>query len=240
MIDLHSHVLPAIDDGPGSTEEAVGICRISVGEGVRVIVATPHMFCGVGTDDLEKIRQAYLDLCSALQSASVDCDLRVAGEVRLVEDLMDRIRRRQVPFYDAGRRYLLIETPFAGGFEDLLKHTIFQLRLNAMIPVIAHPERIRVFVENPALVEQVVRQGALLQVNATGLLPDIRDAVTVLEWIRRGWVHVVAGDMHGFHRLAGMAAAREQVQRCFDGATAELLFEENPRRILSGEILPEA
>lgn len=239
MIDLHAHVLPGVDDGPSEIEESIAMCRDAVGQGVHTVVATPHLFCGIGIDDLNVIRLAADRLRGALAGESMAFELRVAGEIRLVEDLLDRIQKKTVPFYDASHRYLLIEAPFAGGAADLLKHTIFQLRLRGMVPVIAHPERAGMFLETPGLIEQVVRQGAVLQVTAGSLLSDHGKINPALDWMHRGWVHLVAGDMHGIRRPACMLPAHDHVRRLFDEATAQRLFCDNPRRILNGERLPD-
>ncbi len=239
MIDLHAHVLPAIDDGPREVDEAVRMCRDADGDGVRVIVATPHLFCGIGTDDLSLVRQATDRLRAALEQQGIACRLQYAGEVRMVEDLIERIQQHKIPFYDDKRRYLLIETPPVGDVSDLLKHIVFQLRLRGMVPVIAHPERVEMFLYKPSLIEQIVRQGAVLQLTATSLLLKDASDNPSLEWIRRGWIGVVAGDMHSLNRPANMGAAYRAVCRCFDDVTAQQLFSENPRRILDGERLPE-
>ncbi len=239
MIDLHAHVLPAIDDGPADLGESIELCRDAAAEGVRVVVATPHMFCGIGTDDLETIGQAADRLRIALSDEGIGCELRWAGEVRLVEDLIERIRRGLVPFYDPKQRYLLLEPPFSGDMTDLLKHTIFQLRLRGMVPVIAHPERIDMFLKYPDLAEQTVIQGAILQVTAASLLAGNDAAGPAWEWMRCGWVQVVAGDMHRRARPGHMAAAREVVRRRFDEVVAQRLFQDNPQRILNGEQLTE-
>ncbi len=239
MIDLHAHVLPAVDDGPCELDEALRICRDAAGDGVRIIVATPHFFCGIGTEDLGLVRKAVDLLRTAIEQQGIACRLQYAAEVRLVEDLLDRIKQHKIPFYDDQRRYLLLETPPVGDVSDLLKHLVFQLRLRGMVPLIAHPERVEMFLYQPALIEQIVRQGAVMQLTADSLLINRSSDNPALEWIRRGWVGVVASDMHGLHRPANMGAAYRAVCRCFDETTAQRLFAGNPRRILDGERLPE-
>lgn len=239
MIDLHSHVLPAVDDGPGDLDEALRICREAADDGVQHIVATPHFFCGIGIDDLDRVRQATDRLRSAMEAQAIDCGLQYAAEIRLVEDLIDRIQRREIPFYDKQRRYLLLETPPVGDVSDFLKHLVFQLRLRGMVPLIAHPERVEMFLYKPDLLEHIARQGAVMQVTADSLLDSRASGHPVRDWLRGGWVGVVASDMHGVNRPSRMGAAYRAVCRDFGEPVAQRLFKDNPRRILDGERLPE-
>ena len=137
MIDLHSHVLPGLDDGAADLDEAVAICRAAAAAGIEVLAATPHV-----RDDYPTTPDQMEDALAALRDAAGDIVRLVpGGELDLAE--LDRPRDELRRFALAGtRRYLLVETPYVGWPLDLADK-LFRLRRAGITPVLAHPERNR-------------------------------------------------------------------------------------------------
>jgi protein-tyrosine phosphatase len=156
-------------------------------------------------------------------------------------DALDLLERPNTPLTTLNRsRYLLVE--FAPGlpprgFEDVLH----ELAIQGVFTVIAHPERNPYFVDEPGRLEEIVRQGAVVQVTAGSLLGDFgrwaRDAA--LEFFRRGLVHVVASDAHSVaRRPPRQSDARELVLRTWGAEAEEALFVANPEAIVASQPLP--
>lgn len=238
MIDLHAHVLPGLDDGAADEAAALALCRLAVADGIRTLVATPHLYGGAGVADPRVIPAAAARLRQRLREERIDLDLRWAAEMPIMANVVDLYRAGVWPAYDAPRRYVLLEmAPLANGL-SVLKETVFRLRLEGAVPILAHPERLD-FLDRLADVEGLRNQGAVLQITAAGLLnPGTRSGGRAAEWVRRGWVQVVASDAHDpVRRPPRMAAARQWLAEREGGFCAADLTEGNPRKILAGESL---
>jgi protein-tyrosine phosphatase len=237
VIDLHSHILHGVDDGPQSLEEAVEIARAAVAEGVLTMVATPHVREDFPTDP-ETMQLRLTELRQELGRRSIPLSLLPGGEVAL-----DRLRllgaedlRR---FGLAGNpSYLLVEMPYLGWPLDL-NHHAFRLQALGITPVLAHPERNPDVQEAPERLESLVRAGGLVQVTAASvdgrLGPSARR--TAFQLIDRGLAQLIASDAHtAAIRGIGMAAAAEAVR---DEALAHWLTEGVPGSIVGDQPVPE-
>ena len=236
MIDLHSHVLPGLDDGAADESTAVAMCRMAAEDGISILVATPHLYGGIGVSDPGVIPAAAEWLRRRLADEQIDLDLRFAAEMPLLENAMELYRSGAWPAYDAGRRYVLLEMPPIWNGLSILRDMVFRLRLEGATPVLAHPERLDILAD-PEEVEGLRTQGALIQITATCLFASgSRAHARAVEWIRRGWVHVVASDAHDAEfRPPRLAAARRWLAENFDSQVADDLTRGNPLKILRGE-----
>jgi protein-tyrosine phosphatase len=236
MIDLHSHVLPGLDDGAADESAAVAMCRMAAEDGIATMVATPHLYGGIGLVHPGVISAAAERLRRRLAEERIELDLRYAAEMPLMENAMELYRSGEWPAYDAGRRYVLLEMPPIRNGLDILRDTIFRLRLEGATPILAHPERLD-FLDDLETVEGLRTQGALLQITATCLFASgSREHGRAMEWIRRGWVHVIASDAHDVEfRPPRLAAARRWLKENIGFQVADDLTRGNPLKILCGE-----
>src|SRR5262245_1300189 len=147
MIDVHSHVLPGIDDGTMDIEEAVAFCRLARERGTEILVATPHHKPGSYTNPRASILESIERLQGRLDAAGVALRLAPGCEISVDTGLPDRIRGGELLTYGDAMRFILLEFSFQQypvNPDDL----VFKLRLGSITPVIAHPERIRYFQED--------------------------------------------------------------------------------------------
>ena len=238
MIDLHSHVLPGLDDGAADEAAALALCRLAVADGIRTLVATPHLYGGMGVADPRRIPAAAERFRQRLQEERIDLDLRWAAEMPVLENAVELYRTGVWPAYDSRRRYVLLEMAALANGLAILKETVFRLRLEGAVPILAHPERLD-FLDRLADVEGLRNQGAVLQITAACLLaPGSKSYRRATEWVRRGWVQVVASDAHDpVRRPPRMSAARHWLAEQEGESCATELTEGNPRKILAGEPL---
>jgi protein-tyrosine phosphatase len=233
VIDLHSHVLPGVDDGPADLDGALAICRAAAEDGIEVLAATPHVRAHDYPTTAEQMEAALASLAAA---AGDMVRLVPGGELDLgelsrpVEDL-----RR---FALAGNpRYLLVETPYLGWPLDIADR-LFELRASGITPVLAHPERNADVQAQPALLEPLVASGTLVQLTAASVDGRLgrRAQSCAATLIDRGWAHLLASDAHAPSvRAIGMRAAAEAVG---DADLAEWLTVDIPRAIVEGGRLP--
>jgi protein-tyrosine phosphatase len=236
MIDLHSHILPGVDDGPATLEESLEIARRAAADGVRVIAATPHVRDDYPTRPATMERLVG-ELRTAIAGEGIDIDLRPGGEIAI--DWLDRLSDDDlVSFGLAGsRHYLLLEFPYAG-WPLSLHEWVFRLVTRRITPVIAHPERNADVQANPDELRPLVDAGALVQITAASLDGRIgrssRAAAKAL--IEQGLAHLLASDAHTPDiREAGLLAAAEAVG---DADLARWLTLEMPTAIVTDAPLP--
>jgi protein-tyrosine phosphatase len=236
VIDLHSHILPGVDDGAQSIEDSVEIASAAVADGIDVIAATPHVRGDYPTD-VETMEALVAELRAALVEEGIALDVRTGGEIALeqLERLSsDELRR----FGLAGnQRYLLVEFSYYGwplGLPDVA----FELRTLGITAVLAHPERNAEVQAEPERLRPLVDAGVLVQVTAASLDGRIgrRAQSAGLQLVETGLAHLIASDAHSAGvRAIGMRAAAEAVG---DADVARWLTSEVPGAIVSGAPLP--
>jgi protein-tyrosine phosphatase len=240
VIDLHSHVLPGIDDGAADLEESLRIVRAAAGEGTTTLAATPHL-----RPDYPSVNVGDLAGAVALVNEQVpyDVDVRVipAAEVDLLWAQSAGDEDLRLASFDQRGSDLLVETPYGPlpeNFEDLL----FRIAERGFRLLLAHPERSVAFQRDPARLRRIVERGALVQITLPSLTspnPKSRTRALAFDLIREGLAHNIASDAHSPGpvrppRLAAAVAAAAQVAP----ARAEWMVTDAPAAILAGESLP--
>lgn len=235
MVDLHCHVLPGIDDGARTPEDAVEMAQAAAAAGTRTIVATPHVSWQY-PNDAATIARLTAELSERLANAGLDLDVRAGAEIALTRtpemssEELDDLRL-------GGGPYLLVECPFtpaASGFDTLL----LDLQRHGHRILLAHPERCPAFQRDPAMLYSLVRAGMLTSITAGALVgrfgTSVRDFTRDLA--RAEMIHNVASDAHD-HIRRPPTIARELEQAGL-GPLREWLTGEVPAAILDGGDIP--
>lgn len=239
MIDLHSHVLPGIDDGADSLDEAVEMCRLAAQDGCTGIVATPHVRHGRWWNgERQGLEKLHAELRQRLGGAP---ELYLGSEIAVHSDSVEEIyllpQGELVTL--AGSRYLLLELDWHGLGPNVLD-VIYELKIKGLFPIIAHPERVRWLAAEPPLIEEMVTRGAYLQVTAMSLTGDLGPEIKALskDLLQADLLHFVASDMHDTRiRRPGLGLAYRQVVADFGRDTAERIFLRNPRAVVDDQPL---
>lgn len=239
MIDLHCHLLPGVDDGPDTLEEAVALCRIAAADGITLAVCTPHIHPGRWDNTREAIARACANLQGALDGEGIPLRLGYAAEVRLTDELMTQVAAGDIPFYGEvnGYRILLLEFPhnqIVPG-SDKLVHWLLARRIR---PLIAHPERNKEVMKDPARIASFVRAGCWLQLTGRSLLGGFGDRAreVALQLLEQDWVAVVASDGHNAGpRRPELQAAYEEVALRHGELRAQRLFASRGRVIAAAQ-----
>jgi protein-tyrosine phosphatase len=235
VIDLHSHVLPGLDDGAPDLAASLEIVRAAAADGIEALAATPHVRDDYPTTP-GQMEAALGDVRAAADGLGVE--LLPGGELAL--DAAQRLDDGALRRFGLGGNpaYLLVETPYFGWRMDL-PQILFGLRTRGFTPVLAHPERNGDVQADPETLASVVAGGTLVQLTAASVDGRLgrrpRDAARAL--LDRGYAHMIASDAHApTVRAIGMAAAREALA---DAALARWLTEDVPRAVVAGTPLPE-
>lgn len=238
MIDLHNHLLPGIDDGAKKVEETLEFLRLARRDGVRVIVATPHMKPGVYDNRREAILQRVAMVREAARGDEAEgVELLPGAEVYFTADLAARARAGELLTVGDRGRHLLLELPY----QQIPMHvddSIFQLRLLGITPLMAHPERVAYYFEDIERVAASVRLGALTQVTAGSLTGKFGDKVRqfALALLQRNLIHVLATDSHDvLYRPPILSEAMRTAAAIVGEAGARRMVQDTPQAILDGK-----
>ena len=236
MIDIHSHILPGIDDGSKSWDMTLKMCRLAIQDGITHIVATPHADeTHAYSRDLVRHLVTELDHKIGDQLAfSVGCDFHFSFEN--IEDAIAHPRRYTI----AATPYLLVELSDYG-IPPQVSDGLLRLQAAGMIPIITHPERNAILQRRPERVLEWVEAGSLAQVTAsavTGFWGDTARRVAI--WLlENDAVHVLASDAHDDkHRRPILSGACAAVSKLCGADVARTLVQDNPHAIVNGQPLP--
>jgi protein-tyrosine phosphatase len=235
VIDLHSHILPGIDDGPATFEQSLGIAHAASKDGTQTIVATPHVSWRY-PNDVETIVELVYEMNAHLVAERIALEVRPGAEIALtrIADLrFEDLERLTL----GGGPWLLIEPPFvetAYGLEAI----VGELQLKGHRVVLAHPERCPAFHRDPRTLVALVSGGVLTSVTAGSLTGRFGGQVRrfAMRMLSEGLVHNVASDAHDVARRPP-SIARELASAGM-GPLSEWLTHEVPAAILSGAQIP--
>ncbi|MCG7345459.1 capsular biosynthesis protein [Sporosarcina sp. ACRSL] len=196
MIDMHSHILFGVDDGPKTIEDTIRIVEKAAKQGIKDMIATPHAFSPHYHVPKEEIEGQIRLLTDCLQAGGYPINLHTGQEVRLHEQVLEKIIKNEAMTL-AGSRYLLLELPS----QSIPLYTVSAIQSmleNGVIPIIAHPERNRAIAEKPARLEQLIRHGAFAQVNAGSLSGHFGKSVQRLsiQLVEANLIHTYGSDVH--------------------------------------------
>ncbi len=237
MIDIHSHILPGIDDGPGSFEESVEMAAMYAKVGFQKVIATPHWIAGTPwMPDKNDVSVKVELLNDLLREKQVDITILAGMEIAMDGDILKFLDKNEIlPL--AGESYLMIEVPFQRlpvGWENLLSNIISKgFRI-----ILAHPERCYQIFSNPEFAGKIIDANVYVQVNYDSFLGYYGKHVekTACYLAEKGYIHCLATDSHDtIQRHPGNALmACDKVRKLIGPENERLLSVVNPERILSG------
>ncbi|MEM7049150.1 MAG: CpsB/CapC family capsule biosynthesis tyrosine phosphatase [Acidobacteriota bacterium] len=239
MIDIHSHVLPGIDDGAEDLAQAVEMCRLAAADGVRIMITTPHQrspsWDNSDARRLHTLRRDLQDAIGALPRLLPGGELRVNAE--FLDEMADHERHGLLPL--AGSRYLLVELDRHDPRPDAIG-LAHELLVAGWRPIFAHPEFIPALREDLDLMHRLRQMGAHFQITAMCLTGDVgRPAKDrCLAMIDEGLVQFVASDAHGVDwRPPGLSAARREIAKRWGDEAARDLTETNATAVVENRPL---
>ncbi len=236
MIDLHSHILPAIDDGAATLATSLEMARTAVADGITTVAATPHSPDSLAGKrySVELLDERLATLREALAQEQIPLTIVRGTEITIASDLVPRLRKGELLTYE-GCKALLLECP-GSHMPDELPDVIFQLQAAGYRVLLAHPERLREVQREPGVLAPLVERGALVQITAEALLGQRGETweQTSHALVQRGLAHVLASDAHGIppRRPLQLAAARDRAAQLVGQPLAHALVHDIPDALL--------
>lgn len=239
-MDLHAHLLPAVDDGPREMADSLEMARLAAADGTEIMVATPHQRDVMLGSSVRHVRNLVTEVNGRLRAEEAPDNpvprIILGMENHIEPGLPDWVEEgRALPIGDT--RFILSEPPFTA-YPSYVDEVLTRLRDLRLVPVLAHPERNVVLQRNLRRIKAMVEEGMFVQLSAGSFLGQFgRVAQRAAEQlVRDGIAHFVASDAHrpAAPRGPELTPAFERVRDLTDEETARELFDANPRMLLAG------
>lgn len=226
FVDIHTHILPGIDDGAKNTDESLAIIRAASKAGVKRMVATPHVFMENTRSVLDAAEKSFDTLKIETARHGIDIELSLGAEVSLGAGLSEEVKKDRRLTIGGGGKYILFEMPF---FEVpfYARKTIFDLLVSGVTPIWAHPERCRDVIDDFNSVRAFTDNGVKLQINSGSLAGVYGRKVkhTAIKLVENGLGDIIASDTHspdeadkslsiGYSNIVKIAGKQRALEMC--------------------------
>ncbi|MDX8406506.1 MAG: CpsB/CapC family capsule biosynthesis tyrosine phosphatase [Mariprofundus sp.] len=238
MIDIHSHLLPGIDDGAADIQQALALARIAAEDGITHMVFTPHIQPGMYENNAHSIATALTGFRAAILEAGIPLELAAAAEVRISPEMIPMVGAATIPLYRAsdGRHSLLLEFPHSHippGSDKL----IYWLRSRDIGCLIAHPERNKELMRDMDKLSIFTRMGCRVQVTAGAIAGAFGEQPKqAARWLlERGLIDVLATDAHNEkHRPPLLSPGVKAAAAIIGEQAAHVLVSSGPWSLVGG------
>lgn len=238
MIDIHTHILPAIDDGAAGMDDTLQLLELAAKEQITDIIATPHGHHPNFLTDVALIQERLGVVQQEIQRRSIPVTLHSGMECRLSEKLPERLGSGEALTL-AGSKYVLLELP-STGIPAYTVPIIQQLIMANYVPIIAHPERNQAIIEKPERLRKLLLHGAVSQVTAGSVAGHFGKAIqrTALTLIEANYVHLYASDVHSVDKRPFLFnKGLDLMEKKNMHQMVDIFLENNDRIVLDKDIL---
>jgi len=237
MIDIHSHILPEIDDGPSTLEGSLQMARIAVKDDIEIMIATPHCLNGLYVNWREQILSACAKFNAALKRHCIPLTVLPGSEIHLSPEIMDALDKNQLMTLNDTGRYLSLELPDQFIPQSVIRF-INRLKKRKITPIISHPERNRAIQHNIELLYNFILAGALSQITAGSLTGTFGSHAlhSCQSIIERQMIHFIASDAHSPQaRPPKLQAAFKILYSIAGKSRAESIIFKAPQAVIEGK-----
>lgn len=243
MIDIHSHIVFDVDDGPRTREESLALLQEAFSQGIRTIVATSHRRKNMFETPEEVIMENFKEVQSLAKQELPDLTILYGAEIYYSEDALEKLEHNQIPTLN-DTQYALIEFSTRTPYWEI-RNALSKILLLGIKPVIAHIERYDELENNEKRVKELIDMGCYTQINSSSVLKPrlFRDKYRLFKkraqyFLAHNLVHCVASDMHNLTaRPPYMKQAFTLIKQQYGEEKAQELFTVNPQSIISNKII---
>ena len=243
MIDIHSHIVFDVDDGPKSINDSRALLEEAYAQGVRTIVSTSHRRKGMFETPEDKIATNFKAVQDLAQEIAPDLRILYGAEIYYTSDILDKLENNLIPKLN-DTRYALIEFSMNTPYREI-HNALSKVLMLGVTPVVAHIERYHALENDEKRVRELISMGCYTQINSSSILKPklFGDAYKFMKkraryFLDKDLVHIVASDMHNLvDRPPFMKEAFELVSKKYGREKAIELFETNPAKVIDNQIL---
>lgn len=235
MIDIHCHILPGVDDGPATLEESIRMAKEAVNEGIQTIIATPHHRNNRYENKKDSIIQQVDNLNDVLKQENIPLSILPGQETRIFGEVLEDYQKGEILTL-TNTHYLFIEFP-SSTVPRYAERLLYDIQNDGLIPIIVHPERNKELLDNPNILYNLVKNGALTQVTAASLAGYFGKSIKKFseQLVEHNLTHFVASDAHNTHnRTFKLNEAYDLIEANF-GVDYVYLFTENSEILLDNQ-----
>ncbi|HOC31812.1 MAG TPA: hypothetical protein PKK84_06190 [Armatimonadota bacterium] len=236
MVDLHSHVMYGWDDGAKTIDESLEMARVAAENGTTVLAATPHMYYGEQRVEPDMVRERVAEINERITAEGLDIRIVVGTEmVATWEALMPLTHKKVLTLNDS--RTVLLEFPFTQ-LPIRFKELIFQVRMANIMPLMAHPERCQMFIQEPGSFEANVEPDLPIQINTTSLMGGFGEKIQNYAWklVEEDRPIVIASDAHNAKsRPPILSEVHAALTEKYGEEIANIMCRDNPRAVIENK-----
>jgi protein-tyrosine phosphatase len=231
MIDIHSHIIPGVDDGACTYEESYSLINALANIGFANIFATPHYIDRALSSHPEKIRDSINMLNTKFKEASIS--VHPGMEILANQDIHWMIANNRIQSL-GNSKYILIELPMTD-YPVFFEEMCFNLQIKGYKIILAHPERNIKIIENPSLLEELVEHGIYAQLNLPSLsgLYGNETAEVSMDFLKRNVYHFLGSDIHSLKTIEYIEKGIELAKNAISEEVFSKISVINPMSILS-------
>lgn len=238
MIDIHSHIIPAVDDGPKTMEEAVRMLEHMSDEGISTVISTSHFKSPQFDVSVDQVKNGVHLLKKQVEKEGIPLKILEGQEIRIYKDLVrDLLAGRALSLGNS--QYVLVEFP-SKEVPDFTVDLFKEMISNNFIPIIAHPERNRALMEKPEILYKFIKNGALAQVTTGSLSGHYGSKIkdTAISFVENNLVQAIGSDVHNLTtRPLLFNEGIDVLDRKNLSKQADILLENNHRIAENGNII---
>lgn len=239
ILDMHSHILPGVDDGSDSMETTIAMLKNAENDGTDCIIATPHYCYNYYTPEHDEILKISEELYRKMEKSNLNIKVLIGNEIYLDKYALDTYKNHIVSTL-GDTSYILLELPF-DTYPDYAPDLIYEFQILGLTPVIAHPERYRYVAEDTAVLNDFIKEGCLFQCNTSSIegKSGNSDLKTAEKLLKSGIVNFLGSDAHSCRRrCTGLSKTLKILKSDYNSEYKNIL--RNMDSFLNGEIVEQS
>ncbi|HCL89926.1 MAG TPA: tyrosine protein phosphatase [Candidatus Atribacteria bacterium] len=238
MIDIHSHILPNMDDGASSWGISLKMCQQAYEDGIKTIVATPHTLNGIYDNNPKSIEEKVKILNQKLKENNISLQVLPGSEVHLSADIIEKIKKQKILTLNK-TNYILLEFPHTQ-VPLHIEEILFQIQIMGITPIFSHVERNLEFQRKPYLLANLIQKGALAQLTAASLCGGFGSNTRKFaqKLLANDLIYCIASDAHSDSKSGRNPILSKEVAEASKiiGQNAALdLVQTNPQKIIMNQ-----
>lgn len=236
MIDIHSHILPGIDDGAKTIYNSIDMAKQAVSEGIHTIIATPHHRNGKYNNVKSDILPLVIEVNDRFKEEGINLEVLPGQECRIYGEILEDYQKGDILPLNQVSPYIFIEFP-SSSVPRFAEKLLYDIQVEGLMPIIVHPERNAELMERPEKLYKLVQGGAATQLTASSLVGYFGKNIQKFsqQMIQANLTHFIASDAHNIHnRTFKMEEAMDYIEKKY-GIDMIYYFTENAEMLVDGK-----